>query len=888
MSRHKGLLLAGALLRSGDETGADAPLEPLRARRYRHPALGARAVVRLAGETAAPGEDSALAFLGFEPPEATQPLARTLRRGLGFPQWVLVNDPEHAGEALAVVDDMARAAHLARSRPGAAKDRYQELARRLPHRHLPSFWEQAGRAFIAAGHLRYAAIAFEKAREVERVYALPVDEASRREVLLEFALAGALTARSVAGHAAELRRRQPGEQAYEAFRELALRRTLGGLPPWTDLPEQVRRLAGEAGRDQAAAAEQVLGDLLALPATRLAPAGFWRRSRSTLIAMGRASAALRGTLLNLFPTPGGEGDAGFAGWWLELLEEAGALDALVLPAGEVPAEATPARGAADWLARFLEHPWRGRWWHEPHPPARLYPLLARMAPRLRAERRPVVLPSSRWRRTLDVNVADACLEHGIPLADPPEHVTIDLDEWLRSQADGGVRRPLVHAAADPRFRPLLAAAVPAWSSRVERPADALLVSEPLEQVVRWWFEEQAAAVGGGGLVQATRRLQELARSSGQRTLARFPSAHATLTATSLVAPLARTLRAGLLDELGWPALEEAAAELEPLAWSASWPVLVLWNGRKAIAVGPTGRVAEHALRIPFGKDRAPTVLYAGGQFLVCWVEQGRQLAYWSAAPEERFPAGNVAAWWQEHNCPCGFAFLLPDGGRVAGRRALYPGDRTLPVGSAHLLWDGHTFWAVEQEGDHPVLRELDPRTGGRGRRSLPSFLEDHVAPGETLFGELCSLAPLPGGLAGTPLGQRGGLAGFRVTTAATGGRPYGSRASTAAASKPPPRPGGRSRWWPCQARRGRACCPAGASSSCGTRTSQTPSARSRSATPAPSGGRSADGCPQRAHRSGRRRRSGTASWPATSAARTRCEGSTPPPPASCCPPPSWT
>jgi MoxR-like ATPase len=104
------------------DVAAGTPVEPLRAHWYRHPVLGERPVVRLVGETAAPGEDAALAFLGFAPAEASEPLARAPRRALGFPSWVLVNDPARAGQALAVVKDMERAAHLARTKPGHAKD----------------------------------------------------------------------------------------------------------------------------------------------------------------------------------------------------------------------------------------------------------------------------------------------------------------------------------------------------------------------------------------------------------------------------------------------------------------------------------------------------------------------------------------------------------------------------------------------------------------------------------------------------------------------------------------------------------------------------------------------------------------------------------------------
>src|SRR6266511_230611 len=288
------------------DVAAGTPVEPLRAHWYRHPVLGERPVVRLVGETAAPGEDAALAFLGFAPAEASEPLARAPRRALGFPSWVLVNDPARAGQALAVVKDMERAAHL------------------------PSSWEQAGRAFLSTDRRRYAGMMFEKAREAERVYALATDQADRREAFLEFALAGALPAKSLASTPADLRRHHSPEEAYEAFLELALARARGGLPPWTQLPEQARGLVLQAGRDPATEEERLLGELLALPSTRWASAGFWRDSRAPLLHMAKGSAAVRGALLNLLPEPDREGD--FDGWWLDLLDETGALDALILPA----------------------------------------------------------------------------------------------------------------------------------------------------------------------------------------------------------------------------------------------------------------------------------------------------------------------------------------------------------------------------------------------------------------------------------------------------------------------------------------------------------------------------------------------------------------------------
>src|SRR6266508_3734776 len=95
---------AGPVLHLDAEGAGSAQLDPVRARRYQHPALAGRTVVCLAGETVAVAEDRLLAFIGFDPAEVDGPLARTPRRGLGYVEWVLINDPDRAGTALALAD----------------------------------------------------------------------------------------------------------------------------------------------------------------------------------------------------------------------------------------------------------------------------------------------------------------------------------------------------------------------------------------------------------------------------------------------------------------------------------------------------------------------------------------------------------------------------------------------------------------------------------------------------------------------------------------------------------------------------------------------------------------------------------------------------------------
>lgn len=182
------LLEAGAVLLPGAHSGEDA--DDLTARTYTHPVLEGRTVVRLVPGTLGDAEDLALDFLGLRRESVRDGLGQVRRETLGFPAWALVNDPENGHHALALVKDVERLARMAKARAGAAKDGFEELGERLgrsvPH-FLPTYYEEAGRAFLRHENTTYAAALFGKAREAERVHSLVVDEQRQRAVFLEFA-----------------------------------------------------------------------------------------------------------------------------------------------------------------------------------------------------------------------------------------------------------------------------------------------------------------------------------------------------------------------------------------------------------------------------------------------------------------------------------------------------------------------------------------------------------------------------------------------------------------------------------------------------------------------------------------------------------------------------
>src|ERR1700685_2735124 len=100
-ARLEGMLGNGLIAPPGTPLGEGR--EQVTARVYRHPGISGDApVVRLVGEILAPGEDSAMAGLGFGAPAHVEEVGVGKPRALRFPHWAYVHAPEHARYAVAV------------------------------------------------------------------------------------------------------------------------------------------------------------------------------------------------------------------------------------------------------------------------------------------------------------------------------------------------------------------------------------------------------------------------------------------------------------------------------------------------------------------------------------------------------------------------------------------------------------------------------------------------------------------------------------------------------------------------------------------------------------------------------------------------------------------
>ncbi|MEV7599293.1 hypothetical protein AB0O91_18125 [Kitasatospora sp. NPDC089797] len=776
------LLDAGAVLPAGTLPGAgrpDSAADVLTARGYTHPALDGRRIVRLVPGALGRAEDLAVEFLGLTPDAEPAEVGQVRQEALGFPAWALVHDPANGHHALALVKELERLSRQARSKPGAAKDGFDELATRLgravPH-FLPTFCEEVGRIFLTHGNQTYAAAWFGKAREAERTHNLPVDEERLRAVFLEFALAGALTVKSLRQYVKELAGRLDPLTSWQRFRQLCTERSAAGMAPYAGVAEDARSLLRAAGLDRAEHEQALLAELLASPAVNRAPGAFWKSWHGALVELGRRDAGVRTRLLELLPDPATSGadSARHDAAWLELLAATGAEALLTGPRAE------GAEPAAAWLQRWCHHLGRG-WGNRPDSPATVA-LAGRMAERLRADAVPVDLFTGIRASRTRIDLLDVLLAAGVPVADPRPGLAVDLREWVG--LSGPDSAPLTAVAADERFRPLLRRAAPgAWETAVKHRAAVLPL---LNELFREWAEERADELDAvRGLAGATDLVRSLSlHRTAVRTVA--PAAAERIAALDVTALLTRALGAGILDELGWPALEQALAALaDPPAPDAlpdtapghrprnlndltvedAWPYLILARHGRAVVVGPEGVLLEHTLRVPAlpGVRNRPRLRLVDGELLVVWYEGNQQKAYWSGRPDQTFEltGRTIAGYYYGERHPDETSLPLPGGGRTTGARPLHPGDTRLPE-EHPVLGDGTGHWTVRHTPNGtPVLRELDPATGTLGRAAEPPVIAATAAAG-ALVVDSVRLLPIQPGLEHTPLGTDGTVLGSWV------------------------------------------------------------------------------------------------------------------------------
>lgn len=722
-------------------TGRIAPLagdppagfDTVTARRYRQPVLGDRPVVRLTTGMLAEAEDLTSEFFGFDKPERVRTVGVARRVALGFPAWALVNDPDNAHHAVALVKDLERLAALARFKPGLAATELAGVAGRLDKaapQLLPSCYEQAGRLFLREHNVKLAGTMFARAREAERVHALDVDPEQLRDVFVEFGLAGALTAKDLSGYAKSLR----SADGYDLFWSVCRRWLGGGRLPYAAIVGDIRKLAKAGNKNVRDAVDDLLRLVIASPTADRVARGFWSTHRDAIVALAKSDPAVRGQLLAFYPAAEYVFDyTDIAAMWIDMLTASGATAGLVEPAGSVPAQAEPPQGPAHWLVGLLRLAGRERFMYDCAP---LLDLVVAMAPRLRADGVGVDL---HWHsRRPDLDMADLLVAHGIPIEDFSGYYLFD--EWLAR----ATRRDLAALASDERGVAKLRKMVDDYlTPRVSAATLQQILDTPgLRMAAVSWLDKAADAMSDGGLYGLESQMRRVVELPSPEVLGLSPAAAERIASIDIAGRLAATLRGGLLDELGWPALDDAIGAVSGVVTivGEGWPVLVVRHGEQLICVGPDRVVLEHTLRIP-AKYRPshgfePRASYVDGRLFVWWDGPKRQLAYWSDEPDKILPV-RIPSYYGD---PVAMVSLpAPDGGRFVGDGVLAPGGTAMPTRS-RVHGDGKTLWKVQK---------------GSWTPAPPSFVDGHD-PGRSW------MLPVVAGTAGSLLGSAGGVHGWRL------------------------------------------------------------------------------------------------------------------------------
>ena len=753
--------------------------EQLVARSYHHPALGNRPVVRLASQRLGEAEDLAMEFLGFGKPDVSAPLAIQHRRSLSFAAWALVNDPKNARYALDLVKRMKAAARKAKSKPGHAWDAFidmsKELGKSAAH-FLPPYWEEVGRSFKDLGNLTYAGRALTRSMEAERVHALESDRARRRDVVLEFVLAGCLAGKALSDYAGDLLDQYSPDEAFKIFRDLCVRRTRGGMAPWAAMPKDFIKVAKAAGLDGDAELERWLEEVIETPAMGRIAIQFWKTCKKSVQRIVDRSPAFAVALLRHTKPEATYYDSKTMPW-LKLLHDWGVFEYLwqdehngAPPLGEPIAE---------WFGRVLRF--------ELPVPAMVLDMLEKLEPRIKEEGVPLPLSlKQRYRAdVIDIDVLETCFARGINVDDPPEEMTVTFDGWLMNEPDHPFRNcDLVHCVQDDRFKTaVFTALTEAISCRggvhsggwrrediTQRPFPEAAGDRP--GIMKLWHEYFAgvlANLDGCGFASFRIAVNQLKETFWPESLTHFPDLAEQLRKIDPAEMLTRTLQAGIFAEYGWSDLEAALKKhklkVKRERYGSSniqlfFPDVLVHDGVKAIAIGPKG-VRTWELKLP--KKAVIESLYPIGDDLAIEYQDRssyERILIWASDPktkhdgEYRYRYGTTPT-----------ATELGDGSVFFGTRAVRPGDKKLPE-TKDYFHDGERFWRVESEyvggdeGYRTSVDEIDPQTGKKIRSSVPAFFEK--TEGGKINYELSELLAAPEGLDDSPLGLTKGLLGWKT------------------------------------------------------------------------------------------------------------------------------
>lgn len=675
---------------------------PLTAATYAHALLPGRTVVRLTPEPLLAAEKFALAVTGLVLEEQTH-VGHVRRRAVGFPEWPILNDPDNAQVALDLVDDLKRLSARARSKPGAVKKEIIALADTLdastPH-FLPTFLEEAGRIFLETGNTSQASQMFTKAREVERRHALLIDEERHRDVMMEFAFAGAVSAKEFTAESTHLAERLEPAEAYERFRTLCLERVRGGLTPYSGMKKDLAKLAKAAGLKPADEEAALAAVLLRAASIERADGNFWKKYKTAIRKAAAKDEALRAHLLTLMPREISPDN------WIDVLRASGSVD-LVKQGGH-----------PEFVQRIMDHADRSRWHREEKDT--LAPLLGEILPDAGC-----TAVTIEWGSLFDIP-ADAweqLLRHDVKLdfAYLYPNAWIDLPTWAKNAE----RLPLAHLAASEQLRKCMFLGI---ERAFEHPDEiAIIAADPhLRPLVVELLTEQVESLESTPptadrlttVTDYVRNFEFVDDTEIQSLLDRVRKYHGNLEEV-----LAETLRRGVLEELGWSEFENAYSDIyknDPHNWTVEtdcWPgVLVNSMNDIALVVGNSRTEIQNWTGQP-----VHGVVEADGQIAIVTRDRTayKDQISWSSSRE---PMEDERGFSRVSGTNALSASVPVPGGRLIGEKAIIrPGQPTWSQRSAQFFVEGDRVWMLKDEEE---IVEIDPGTGELGRESMPDWFAE--------------------------------------------------------------------------------------------------------------------------------------------------------------------
>lgn len=403
--------------------------------------FGGRTLSQLLPEQLIPYRDRLMREQHWEPDDCFSTGIPDLSRGeLPFPERVVAAHPGHEELAVHKLMLLRETTHQWSFVYKAGVDTVlQGLEESAPALLITLLDEMADLALRQDQH-QTAAAWFGRARTAERVQAHKVDQEWLLGRYLAYAEGKALSATVLRAWARELAVKGRATEAdLSRFRKVVIRHIQASSETYPQLAVDVRKMARAAGLEPERELATLLGEVFAVGGVSLCDDKFWADCLKgpALDLLGEQAPEAARQVLKLRPRRAVDSST----VWRGLLERTGALALLT---GEAPGLA-PGEAAA-WLSECVmaNNGPNGPW-------AVVYELAEKIAPRLAADGVPVEIRYRQLGRysyeKTPLDLIDLLLEHGAPVADPPE--LLGPSELYDLQLS---RRPkLEYLRADERF-----------------------------------------------------------------------------------------------------------------------------------------------------------------------------------------------------------------------------------------------------------------------------------------------------------------------------------------------------------------------------------------------------------------------------------------------------